>query len=49
MSHRPAFTELVKHLKDVTQNPSVILDQVLLLILRKEVTGVCKRAVLIEN
>ena len=39
MSHGPAFTNLVEHLKDVTQNPSVMLDQTLLLILRKEVAG----------
>ena len=38
-SHEPIVTRLVEHLKDVTQNPSVILDQALLLGLSKEVAG----------
>ena len=39
VSHGPAFTRLLDHLKDVTQNPSVTLDQALLLGLSKEVAG----------
>lgn len=38
-SLEPAFTRLIEHLKDVTQNPSVTLDPVLLFAFSKEVTG----------
>ena len=39
VSHEPAFTRLLDHLKDVTQKPNVTLDQALLLGLSKEVAG----------
>lgn len=39
MSHEPAFTRLVEHLKDITQNPSVTLDRALFLGLSKQVAG----------